>query len=105
MGDLSNSFGVLYYSTDNSTWNPIAASFSYNCGVIDVIAVNSGDTVYVSIGDPNSTTYYYNAQMGGNCPFNSAAYCGNGNKFSTVVSNNTDIGITQYVVGGDILAC
>jgi hypothetical protein len=105
MGDLSSSFGTLYYSTDNSTWNPIAASFSYTCGVIDVITVDSGDTVYVSIGDPSSTAYYYNAQVGSSCPFNSATYCGNGSKFSTVISGNTDIAITQYVIGGDILAC
>jgi hypothetical protein len=105
MGDLSSSFGTLYYSTDNSTWNPIAASFSYTCGVIDVITVSSGATVYVSIGDPSSTAYYYNAQVGTSCPFNSATYCGSGSKFSTVVSGNTDIAITQYVTGGDILAC
>jgi hypothetical protein len=105
MGDLSNSQAVLYYSTDNSTWNPIAASFSYTCGFIDIITVNIGDTVYVSIGDPSLQAYYYNAQVGTSCPFNSATYCGNGSKFSTVVSTNTDIAITQYVTGGDILSC
>ena len=105
MGDLSSSFGILYYSTDNSTWNPIAASFSYTCGVIDVITVDVGDTVYVSIGDPSLQAYYYNAQVGTSCPSNSATYCGSGSKFSTVVSGNTDIAITQYVTGGDILAC
>ena len=105
MGDLSSSFGILYYSTDNSTWNPIAASFSYTCGVIDVITVDIGDTVYVSIGDPSLQAYYYNAQVGTSCPSNSATYCGSGSKFSTVVSGNTDIAITQYVTGGDILAC
>lgn len=105
MGDQSNSQEVLYYSTDNSTWNPIAQGFSNTCGVIDAITVNGGDTVYISIGNPSFATYFYNATTGSTCPPNAANYCGNGNKFSTVVNGNTDIAITQYVAGGNILAC
>lgn len=105
MGDQSNSAGVLYFSTDQTNWTPVAQPFYDTCGVIDAFLINSGDTVYVSIGDPSSTVYYYNAQLGTTCPSNSATYCGNGNRFSVVINGDTDIAITQYVAGGDILAC
>ena len=105
MGNTSASNGVLYYSTDQITWNPVAQPFTNSCGLIDSFSVNIGETVYISIGDPASTAYFYNAQVGQSCPSNSSTYCGVGSIFSVVVNSNTDIAITQYVSGGDIVSC
>lgn len=105
MGNTSLTNGVLYYSTDQITWTPVAQPFTNSCGLIDAVVVNSGDTVYISIGDPSSTTYFYNAQVGQTCPSNSPTYCGVGSAFSIVVNSNTDVAITQYVSGGDIVPC
>lgn len=105
MGAQSNSQETLYYSTDNSTWNPIAQAFTDTCGIIEVISVNSGDTLYLSVGDPSSTVYFYNATNNSTCPANSANFCGLGNPYNILITADTDIAVTQYVAGGDILAC
>lgn len=105
MGDTSINTGVLYFSTDQVNWTPVAQPFSNTCGLIDSFLVNSGDTVYISIGDVSSTVYYYNAQTGTACPSNSPTYCGIGSMFSVVINSTTDIAITQYVSGGNIVPC